>query len=250
MFFDEWLNENENENINLHESEKLKYKGSFTPHNMDVNWTHFDVFFDKTYSKWRFHFIFVLTLLIIISQYYPIIFIIVSFEIIIHISWWISDHELLTDNYFYDYALYMSQIKGGDSRLNMYIFAYYDRLGYIIYGLDDIGDNYCNELFKYNNYLNINLEAEKFSKLTISSKAIKTITTKKSLKNKSIIINYEKRFYFLYKEININKFNMLNKNIKQLKKTDINKKLNFYYFFNNDKSYNWINFKNILKEKI
>jgi hypothetical protein len=35
MFFDELFNENENPN--LHESEKLKYKGYFTTHNMDIN---------------------------------------------------------------------------------------------------------------------------------------------------------------------------------------------------------------------
>jgi len=109
MFFNELFNEKEN--LNLHESENLKYKGTFTTHNMDINWTHFDVFFDKTYSRWRFHFFIVQTFLLIISQNYPWIFVIIFLDIIIQISWIINDFELLTENYFYDYTLYMAQKK-------------------------------------------------------------------------------------------------------------------------------------------
>ena len=150
MFFDD-----ESLNENMHRSEALEYKGSFSPHNMDINWTYFDIFFEKTYSKWRFHFFIVFSLLIIISKFYPIIFIIIFLDSIIQVCWQLSDFELITDNQFYDYSAYISQLKGGDSRLNIFVFVYYDQLGYIIYGLSDIGINYCSEIFKYNNYLGL-----------------------------------------------------------------------------------------------
>jgi hypothetical protein len=101
----------------------------------------------------------------------------------------------------------MVQQKGGDSRLNMYIFAFYDRIGYIIYGVNDIGLNYCSEIFEYKNYLSIN------NKIKIFSKSIKSFYIKKKNKkilNKKSLINYNKKYSFVFKEINLQKINLIN----------------------------------------
>jgi hypothetical protein len=94
----------------------------------------------------------------------------------------------------------MVQQKGGDSRLNMYIFAFYDRIGYIIYGINDIGLNYCSEIFEYKNYLSINNKVNIFYKPTKNTYIKKN---NKKILNKKCLINYNIKYSFVFKEINL-----------------------------------------------
>jgi len=88
FFFEEEIDESRIRNEGSMES-----RGSFTPHNLDVNWTYFNVFNERSYSRWRFHFILVLVLLTLISTYYPIIFMIAFFDLMIFAGSGTSDVE-------------------------------------------------------------------------------------------------------------------------------------------------------------
>ena len=230
MFFEE-------DNNSIENFKKENLFGGFTSHNFDINVTFFDALFAKIYSRWKLHFIVFLSLQLIISNYYPIFFMFLCLDILIQYCWILSFSEFLTQEKHYDYDVYISQLKGGDSRLNIYVFVYYDFLGYVIYGFNEVGKNICNEIYKHKNYLGLqnkiknkkiyNLNKYKF-KLYISKKFIK-INKKNllNLKDKSKIkLNKLKNIIYLNYKYNLN-INKKNKNI------------NLYFYFNKDISYNF-----------
>lgn len=229
MFFEE-------ENNSVENFKKENLFGGFTPHNFDINVTFFDALFAKIYSRWKLHFIIFLSLQIIISNYYPIFFMFLCLDILIQYCWILSFSEFLTQEKHYDYDVYISQLKGGDSRLNIYVFVYYDFLGYVIYGFNNVGRNICNEIYKYKNYLGLQKKISKKKLYNLNKKFNKLYKSKNIIKvNKKKILNY------------INKDNI---NIKKIKKiisinlyyNNLNKKNNnkFYlhYYINHDISYN------------
>ena len=206
MFFEE-------ENNSIENFKKENLFGGFTPHNFDINVTFFDALFAKIYSRWKLHFIIFLSLQIIISNYYPIFFMFFCLDILIQYCWILSFSEFLTQEKHYDYDVYISQLKGGDSRLNIYVFVYYDFLGYVIYGFNDVGKNICNEIYKHKNYLGLQNKIKKKKIYNLNNKlCIKLYKSKNNIKiNKKNLLNF------------INKDSIKMKKIKKL----IN--LNFYY---------------------
>lgn len=241
MFFEE----EEEENNSIENFKKQNLFGGFTPHNFDINVTFFDALFTKIYSRWKLHFIIFLSLEIIISNSYPIFFMFIFLDILIQYCWILSFSEFLTQEKHYDYDVYISQLKGGDSRLNIYVFVYYDFLGYVIYGFNEVGRNICNEIFKYKNYLGLQNKI-KIKKIYNLDKNLNRLDLPKNkIKySKDNIFNFKNKNLIITKKtknlINLNLLNnvLLNKN---------NKNLNFYYFFNKDISYN---FKNLEELKL
>lgn len=145
----------------------------------------------------------------------------------------------MTEDYFFDYKLYLSQIKGGDARLNIYVFVYYDRLGYVIYGLSDIGLDYCDDLFEYNDLLGLNDHMNSyFTKLSHSKKInLSGINTKLYDGN---LINISDKYFYIYRNTDIVTISNINADIIQLLKKHnfLNKSYNiiYHYIFNNDRS--------------
>ena len=121
MFFDDEANEWEN----IYWTPTMKAgAGSYSPHNLDTNYTFFNILNDRTYARWRFHFFIILCLCLLISKIYPSFFIIVIIDIIMFMAWNQSDLEYISEDYFYDYKYYISHINGGDVRLNLYVFIF------------------------------------------------------------------------------------------------------------------------------
>lgn len=234
----------------------LESRGNFTPHNLDVNWTFFNVFNERSYSRWRFHYILVFVLLTLISTYYPIIFMIAFWDLMIFIGSGTSDVEWMTEDYFHDYTLYVSQIKGGDDRLNIYVFVYYDRLGYVIYGLSDIGEDYCEDLFEYNDFLGLSNNIQNKCLNIIENKKIDKKETDKILLNLNDInlMNIYNKYFYVYRNndvIDLSKYNYLIINLLR-NRCYLNKhhNLKYNYILNYDRSITWVEYNNFLKEFI
>jgi len=225
----------------------LESRGNYSPHNLDINWTFFNVFNERSYSRWRFHFFLVSSVLTLISLYYPIIFIIVFFDLSVWFGSSVSDCEWMTEDYFYDYTLYVSQIRGGDARLNIYVFVTYDRLGYVIYGLSEIGVDYCDDLFEYNYLLGLNDYIKTYTFIqNLDPRADDNLCL--SVKNLDNILNHREKYYYYYKADHLINLNSYNSNIHSLL-NESNSSLNYRYYFNNDRSLSWTEF-NELRKKI
>ena len=249
MFFDDQQDDQFKTN------EAIRASGNFSPHNTDVNWTFFNVFYERTYSRWRFHFFIFFSFFFLLSKYYPLFFTIIFIDMAIQLAWSFSDVEFMTEDYFYDYSLYMSQVRGGDSRLNIYVFAYYDRLGYVIYGLSEIGLDMCCDVFKYNNYLG------QFNKIKKIKDAYKYnfLYKKRKKKNKyakikiidKVLINYRYRYLVPYKNKSIKKYIFNNKfiikNIFLRYYPNRNKVINYFYVYNKDRSLTWLKINDLYK---
>jgi len=229
MFFEE-------DNNSVENFKKENLFGGFTPHNFDINVTFFDALFTKIYSRWKLHFIIFLSLQIIISNYYPIFFMLLCLDILIQYCWILSFSEFLTQEKHYDYDVYISQLKGGDSRLNIYVFVYYDFLGYVIYGFNNVGRNICNEIYKYRNYLGLQHKISK-KKLCNFDHKLHNFYKSKNIMNidKNNILNFINKDKIKIKKIK--KLISVNNNYNILKKNNSNKFL--YYYLNNDISYNF-----------
>jgi len=230
MFFEE-------ENTSIENFKKDNLFGGFTPHNFDINVTFFDALFAKIYSRWKLHFIIFLSLQIIISNYYPIFFMFFCLDILIQYCWILSFSEFLTQEKHYDYDVYISQLKGGDSRLNLYVFIYYDFLGYVIYGFNNVGRNICNEIYKYKNYLGLQNKITKRKYNLNKKKSYKLFKSKKIIKfERNSILNFSSREKIMIKKIK----NLISLNLYYnifTKKNNVD--FNLHYSFNKDISYNF-----------
>lgn len=145
----------------------------------------------------------------------------------------------------------MSQKKGGDIRINTYVFIYYDALGYLAYGFNDVGHNICNEIYKYKNYMGLKscvykkkyiFNKKSFFKFYNKYNNGKTDTIKY---NRNDILNFKNKFIFnVKKRKKLRKFINLNRYNGYLFKNHY-KYLNFYLLYNKDLN---CNFKNRLKK--
>ena len=147
MFFDEKLNEFENSEIS---EDKF---GIFTPDNFDYNMSFYEVMYDEIYLRWKYHFLFIISLEIIISIYYPILFALLFVDLIIQYSFLRCYEEYLFQESYFNIEI--NQIDNSDNNIDVYIFLFYDNLGYIIYGINEVSYYICNEIYDYNNYLGI-----------------------------------------------------------------------------------------------
>ena len=140
----------------------------------------------------------------------------------------------MTEDYFYDYTLYVSQIRGGDARLNIYVFVTYDRLGYVIYGLSEIGVDYCDDLFEYNHLLGLNdyIKTYTFSQ-NLDTKGDENLSLLS--KNLDNILNHRSKYYYYYKGDHLISLNYYNNNIYNLLNDD-HHLINYRYYFNSDRS--------------
>jgi len=237
MFFEE-------ENISVEDFKKHNLFGGFTPHNFDINVTFFDALFAKIYSRWKLHFLIFLSLQIILSNYYPIFFMFLCLDVLIQYCWILSFSEFLTQENHYDYDSYISQLKGGDSRLNIYVFVYYDFLGYVIYGFNEVGKNICSEIYRYKNYLGMHNKINRKIKYN-QDKKFNLLKSKNNIKfSKNYLLNYKNKNEIISKRIK----NLINLNFCSNKLLNNNNKyLNIYYYFNKDLSYNFKNLKELKK---
>ena len=225
----------------------LESRGNYSPHNLDINWTFFNVFNERSYSRWRFHFILVSSLLTLISLYYPIFFIIVFLDLSVWFGSSVSDCEWMTEDYFYDYTLYLSQMRGGDARLNIYVFVTYDRLGYVIYGLSEIGVDYCDNLFEYNNLFGLNDNINKYI-IDLNDQSPYVKSSLLLLTNKDNLLNNINRYNYYYKKSNLLSLDYYSNNINSLLNDD--NSINYYYYFNEDRSLSWIEFNELRKNRL
>ena len=225
----------------------LESRGNYSPHNLDINWTFFNVFNERSYSRWRFHFILMSGFLTLISLNYPIIFIIVFFDLSVWFGSSVSDCEWMTEDYFYDYTLYISQLRGGDARLNIYVFVTYDRLGYVIYGLSEIGVDYCDDLYEYGHLFglndDINMYTSNFKELANSESNLLDLSN-----NKNQLLNNNHKYDYYYRNIDLSTLDYYNYRINLLLKN--NDQLNYHYSFNDDRSLSWIEFKEWRKNRL
>lgn len=224
----------------------LESRGNFTPHNLDVNWTFFNVFNERSYSRWRFHFILVVSFLTILSLNYPIIFLIVFLDLSVWFGSSVSDTEWMTEDYFYDYTLYLSQMKGGDARLNIYVFVTYDRLGYVIYGLAEISEDYCEDLYEYDNFFGLNDDLE-IKNFPINLESLNLDTSLVLSKNVNLLLNNNNKYYYYYRSNDLTSLISYNNYISSL--LEENNSINYYYEFNNDRSLCWIESNNFLRKR-
>ena len=157
----------------------------------------------------------------------------------------------MTEDYFYDYTLYLSQIRGGDARLNLYVFVYYDRLGYVVYGLSEIGEDYCDNLFNYDHLLGLNDDIQRFTQRSNIDLSESLDFSGSVNKNYSYLLNNSSKSNYYYRISNISQLNLYNNNIKKLlncyEDLNLSNHLNYYYKFNGDRSFSWIEFNNFLK---
>jgi len=226
----------------------LEAKGNYAPHNLDINWTSFNVGEDRSHSRWRFHFIVVFFFFTWVSHYYPLIFILPFIDWSVCTGLCSSDAEQMTEDNYFDYSFAAAEMKGGDLRIHIYVFAYYDRLNYIIYGPSPIGDDYCDYMYKYKNSLGCS-DQIKFSKKLKKFK--KPLAFVKNNKEKKISLKdngkmaYWKRESFFYKSKHLNHLTFSNEKISLLlKKKSFLKKdlglLHYSYSFNDDQSIFWL----------
>jgi len=149
MFFDE--------DTNKHDVSKSKENfGFFTPNNTDYNMSLYEAIYERIYSRWKYHYIIASSLLFLLSCNFPIFFAILFLDIIIQWSMlrYGVDNFIAQDSE-YNMDQHDSQVEGGDIRIDPFVFLCYDSLGYIIYGLSNIGELICSEVYDYNNYIGL-----------------------------------------------------------------------------------------------
>lgn len=202
-----------------------EYFGTFSPENFDNHLSFLDVIYDKIYSRWKFHFLCVFSIFIIISLKFPFFLSFVFMDCIIQYCFNKNNEEFLNQSNSYDLELYKSQLDGSDNRLNPYIFLFYDSLNYIIYDNLEINENLSDELFEYNFYLGLqdylyNFYLKKNIFISLKYKNYQNKINLRKLnsinfsKNDLISINYLiNKFNYLmykYKKYNCNNFLLYN----------------------------------------
>lgn len=201
--------------------EKIEYFGTFSPENFDNHLSFLDVMYDKIYSRWKFHFLCISSIFIIISWKFPFFLSFVFLDCVVQYCFNKNNEEFLNQSNSYDLELYKSQLEGSDNRLNPYIFLFYDNLNYIIYNNLEISENISDELFEYKFYLGLQDYLYNFS----------------LKKNVFVLIKNNKNYNIL----NINKLNYIKFKNNDLIPLDyiINK---FNYLMYKYKKYNCNNF--------
>jgi hypothetical protein len=167
----------------------------------------------------------------------------------------------MTEDYFFDYNLVASQARGGDFRLDIYIFFYYNMLGYVIYGIsDDIDTYFCDDIFKHKNYLGLSNKVKEVNRV-FNRKYSRTLIKRGSepfqlnLKSEGRKVNnvlfdtsddfnnfltFKNKYNILYKKKYIYNIFFSNKNIvKLLFNRNLLKDSNvkYYFNFNRDRSF-------------
>lgn len=234
MFFEE------EENRSLEDFKKEELYGGYSPHNFDVNITFFDALYEKIYSRWKLHFFIFFSLQIIISNSYPIFFMFLYLDILMQYCWLLNVSEYITQESHCDYGLLVSQKKGGDLRLNISVFVYYDALGYVSYGFNNVSHNICNEIYLYKNYMGLQSKIY-LKKYKYNHNYIKNKDLKISKYDNQLILNYKNKFNINYKKrLKLRKLVGLNFYSNRLRK-NYDRNLNFYLYHNEDFSCNYKN---------
>jgi hypothetical protein len=112
----------------------------------------------------------------------------------------------------------------------------YDSLGYIIYGLSNIGELVCSEVYDYNNYVGLQNKILIYSNKLLLDKTLLNIDNIKYVDND--ILNLKNKNNINLNRINISELSCIISDIN-LKKYDFN-----YYIFNNsDCCYSYFDLK-------
>lgn len=220
MFFDEDI-------------KKIEYFGTFSPENFDNHLSFLDVMYDRIYSRWKFHYLCIFSLLIILTLKFPVFLSFIFIDIVVQYCFNKNNEEFLNQSNSYDLELYKSQLDGSDSRLNPYIFLFYDNLNYIIYNNLEINENISEELFEYNFYLGL----QNFLYNHTLNKNVNLLLKKENYKISNINkINYIKYKIndLIYINFIINKFNNLMYNYKKYN-------CNNFLLYNLDRSFVYFN---------
>src|ERR1700761_2091423 len=117
-----------------------------------------------------------------------------------------SVEDFLFQDNLYDLESHLSQLEGGDNRLDPYVFLYYNSLGYIIYGISDIGTSICYDIYKYNNYLGLQDQLKIYSK-NKPKRPIKYFKKYKNIEIKGFkkgILYLKDKENIKFKDVNIN----------------------------------------------
>lgn len=152
-----------------------------------------------------------------------------------------------------------SQVEGGDSRIDPFVFLSYDSLGFIIYGVSNIGELICSEIYDYNNYIGLQNKILIYPSNTLLDNSL---LDNVSLDNVSLDISSDTSLdtsldtTLLDKYLDRDILNFKNKNninssaivLNQLDNTitNINTKkydFNYYIFSNSDLSYSYFDLK-------
>lgn len=213
--------------------QKIEYFGTFSPENFDNHLSFLDVIYDRIYSRWKFHYLCIFSLLIIITFKFPIFLVFIIIDLIVQYCFNKNNEEFLNQSNTYDLELYKSQLDGSDNRLNPYIFLFYDNLNYIIYNNLEINENIAEELFEYNYYLGLqnylyNYTLNKNVNLLLKKENYKLLNINK-VNNIKFKIND-----LIYMNFMINKFNNLMYNYKKYN-------CNNFLLYNLDRSFIYFN---------
>jgi hypothetical protein len=123
-----------------------------------------------------------------------------------------------------------SQVEGGDIRIDPFVFLCYDGLGYIIYGLSNIGELICSEVYDYNNYIGLQNKILIYSNNILLDKTLLNINNTKYIDND--ILNLKNKNNINLNRIDIGKLSGIIFDIN-IRKYDFN----YYIFSNSDCCY-------------
>lgn len=144
--------------------------------------------------------------------------------------------NFITQDSEYNMDQHDSQLDGGDIRIDPFVFLCYNNLGYIIYGISNIGELICTEVYDYNNYIGLQNKILIYSYNDLSDKPLLNINKFKYVDND--ILNLKNKNNINLNSININELFDLISNI------NINKyDFNYYIFNNSDRCYSYFDLR-------